>query len=73
MEGKCSLRNTCWDRAHREYTCTDGLKVAFRFETAKISKSRLMSDDVWATMNMFYPWNAEQYEIVLPKNGLQLR
>lgn len=72
MEGKCSLRNTCWDRAHMEYTCVDGLKVACRFETAKISRSGLTSDGDWVTMSMFHFWSAEQQEIVLPKNGLQL-
>ena len=60
MDEKCSLQNVHWDHSYREYTCVDGLKVACRFETIKISRSRLTSDGGWATMSMFHFWSAEQ-------------
>ena len=65
-------RKTRWDRAHKEYTCADGIKIACKFDAVRARMSK--SDAEEAKVLMTFPYGiVKAPEIPVPRNGLWAR
>ena len=65
-------RNLRWDRAHAEYTCADGIKIACKFDAVRARLSKSDAED--AKVLMTFPYGIVQTpEIPVPRNELWTR
>ena len=74
MSDEHLLQRRCWNRAHTDYTCVDGTKVACKFETVVLH--RIVKPEPQMNQGQMLEGPLRRCRVVsirLPRNGLLLR